>query len=52
MFYLVLQDDGGFWIDGNEPNEPYIRFLEWGDAYKTGMQHRQKFDKPKHKGKS
>lgn len=49
MFYLILRDDGGFWIDGNEPNEPYIRFLEWHDAYKTGMEHRARHESNKGK---
>ena len=44
-FYLVLQDDGGFWIDTNEPVYPdqkYIVFTDWNEAYSAGMEHRYK----------
>jgi hypothetical protein len=42
-FYLILQDDGGFWIDGNEPtSEKYIVFTDWQKAFEAGMRHRNK----------
>lgn len=47
MWHLILQDDGGFWIDGNEPSEPHIKFVEWDDAFKAGMAHRSKYESNK-----